>query len=136
MRGLVPELALRAAERPLGEQRDIHADERTALDALRDIAHIPDAQPSDVIRRLLALLRAGRLNYGRLARFARAEPPRVRALVGAMGDELYKRAGTGHRSANAITALRKSLNPLTRYVIPGVNDILPCAATWRIKSSR
>lgn len=130
---LLPGIALHTSERPLAEQPGIRAEERTALDALRDVARIPDARPGDIVRRLLALLRAGHLDYARLARFARAEPPRVRALLGALGDEL-RATGAGARApATAVHALRASLNPLTSFAIPGVRAELSRAADWKIK---
>ena len=134
-RDLLASVAVRARTRPLRDQPLIRADERTVLDALRDIRAIPDAAPADAIRRILALLRAGRLNYGRLARFGLAEPPRVRAILGAIGDEL-RNVGTPGVSARAIARLRAGINPLTRFVLPGAAEGLPHAAkAWHLVNS-
>ena len=129
----IPGLAVYASPRPLTAQPGIRPEERTALDALRDITHIPDAPPADVLRRLRMLLRSGRLNYARLARFAAAEPPRVRALLGALGEDLRASANHARVPGSAIRALRASLNPLTRYAIPGARTVVATAAGWGIK---
>jgi hypothetical protein len=133
-RGAVPGVRLHARARPLAAQKGIRPEERTALDALRDIARIPDAHPASVLRRIGTLFRSGQLDYDRLARFAMVEPPRVRALLGALGEEL-RRAHAGRRvPTRAIERLRESVNPLTRFAIPGAREALPHAAdAWRIK---
>lgn len=125
---------LYARTRPLDAQKGIRAEERTALDALRDIARIPDALPADVLRRLGTLFRSGELDFVRLARFARPEPPRVRALLGAMGEEL-RYANIGRRvPLEVLRELRESLNPLTSFAVYGARAALPnAAAAWRIK---
>jgi len=120
--------------RPLDKQKGIRAEERTALDALRDITRIPDAHPTDVVQRIGALIRTGDLDFSRLGRYARAEPPRVRALLGALGDML-RRANEGHRiPVSVLTALRRSLNPLTTFHIRGAREVFgDVAARWRIR---
>lgn len=127
-------IAVRASDRPLGTQVGIRSEERTALDALRDILRIPDARPADVLRRLLTLFRSGVLKYGRVARYALAEPPRVRALIGALGDELRATGAARHAPAHAVEALRASLNPLTYFAVPGASDVFRSASKWRIRS--
>lgn len=123
--------------RALAAQRGIRAAERAALDALRDIVRIPDARPETVLRRLTTLLRTGELDYARLAKFAKAEPPRVRALLGAMGDEL-ERSGprvSTKTSRAAIAKLRATLNPLTTFRVHGAQHALPLTARdWKIVS--
>jgi hypothetical protein len=137
-RTAVAGVRLHVSERPLEAQRGIRAEERAALDALRDVTRIPDAPPAAVLHRLGQLIRAGDLDYPRLTRFAGVEPPRVRALLGALGEELRAR-DSGTRTARrvptaAIEALRADLNPLTSFRLPGVRDALPHAAdAWRIK---
>lgn len=125
---------LYATTRPLDAQRGIRPEERTALDALRDITRIPDALPGDVLRRLGMLIRSGEFDFVRLARFARPEPPRVRALLGALGEEL-RHANVGRRvPVKMLRELRESLNPLTSFAVPGVSAALPhSAAAWHIK---
>ncbi|HEX5829561.1 MAG TPA: DUF6088 family protein [Gemmatimonadaceae bacterium] len=130
----VGRVTLYATPRPLDAQKGIRPEERTALDALRDITRIPDARPEDVLRRLGMLVRAGELHYVRLARYARAEPPRVRALLGALGEEL-RHANVGRRvPAEVLDELRETLNPLTSFVIRGARAALPhAAAAWKIR---
>jgi hypothetical protein len=130
----VPGVRLFAAIRPLDKQKGIRSEERIALDALRDITRIPDAHPAAVVRRIGTLIRTGDLDFLRLARYARAEPPRVRALLGALGDML-RRAGEARRiPLNLLNELRKGLNPLTTFHIRGAREAFgDLAAHWRIR---
>ena len=98
--------------------------ELAALDALKDLERIPDATPVDTIHRIVELVRSGRLSLKCLVRLARHEPPRVRALVGAIGSHL----GAG----KTVARLKKSLNPLTTFALD-VGDALPNAAEWQIR---
>lgn len=131
--GAIPGVRVRVSERPLDAQQGIRAEERAALDALREITRIPDASPATVLRRIKVLLRAGRLDYGRLARYAGAEPPRVRALLGALGEALLLEDGNRPVDGDTLRQLRRSLNPLTAYHVPGADSVLPTASAWRIK---
>ena len=99
-RNPVPEVCLHFAERPLDAQPGIRPAERTALDALRVITRNPDVRPFDVLLRLKTLLRTEGLDFGRIARYASAEPPRVRALLGALGEDL-RTEGSARVSARA-----------------------------------
>lgn len=127
-------IRLYVTPRPLDAQKGISPDERAALEALRKITRIPDATPETVLNRLGAQLRSGRLEFERLARFAHAEPPRVRALVGALGDEIRHTTGDRGVPAQAIDRLRKSLNPLTSFAVRGACTALPhVAAAWKIR---
>jgi hypothetical protein len=105
--------------------RGLSVEERAALDALRDLRHIPDTTPDATIRRLIDLCRAGRLSFARMLRAAKSEPPRVRALLGLMGTLLDKPAGS-------LAALRHSLNPLTAFKL-GLSDVFPAATGWNIR---
>jgi hypothetical protein len=129
---VVPGLSVRISSRPLERQRGIRPEERTALDALRDVTRIPGSSPREVLLRLKALLQWRRLDFARLARFARAEPPRVRALLGAMGEDIREESARSARvPARALEALRKGLNPLTTYRCDA-EGVLKHAARWRI----
>lgn len=120
--------------RPLDAQKGIRPDERAALEALRKITRIPDARPSDVLERVGMLVRSGELDFVRLARFASAEPPRVRALLGALGEELRHKNVVRRIPTEVLDELRESLNPLTSFVVRGAREALPhAAASWRIK---
>jgi hypothetical protein len=98
--------------------------ERAVLDALRDLRRIP-ASPAEVVRKIRDMFAAKRFSFSRLARRALNEPPRVRALLGAIGAEL----GADRK---ALTALRKSLNPMTTFRL-GVAEALPHASEWQIQ---
>jgi hypothetical protein len=119
-------MPLRFVSRPLSEQKGIHEEERTALDSLRDIEKIPDTTPAKTISRMTHLVSRGQFDFARLARFALAEPPRVRALLGAIGEE------AGIDSA-ILQPLRRSLNPLSTYRIPDAVSALSHSKEWHIK---
>lgn len=122
------------SERPLEKQEGIRPEERTALDALRDLSRIPDSSARDVLERLRVLLVARRLKFERLARFALSEPPRVRALMGALGEDILMRRDGGKRMfSRGLRALRAKLNPLTSYQIRGAAGALRRARAWRIR---
>lgn len=94
------------------------------LDFLRDRGRTSELSPRATIARLLELLaEPGR--YRRLLEVSGSEPPRVRAMLGALGEELE---GTPAR----LDALRRSLNPLSRFDF-GVLSALPNARAWQAK---
>ena len=130
----VGRVTLYSTPRPIDAQKGIRPGERAALEALRKITHVPDARPGDVLRRVAMLVRSGDLDFVRLARFARPEPPRVRALLGALGEELRQARVTRRVPARVLDELRASLNPLTSFTVRGARAALPrAAAAWRIK---
>lgn len=101
--------------------------EAALLDFLRHGGRTSELSPEDTIRRTLMLLsEQGR--YRRLAEVAEAEPPRVRALLGALGERLG-----GH--PKALAQLRESLNPLSRFDF-GLFAGLPNAKAWQAKERR
>lgn len=124
-------ISLHMVSRPLHLQKGIRPDERTVLDALRDVNHIPDATPEDVVVRLKTLFRSNKLKFGRLTKFAIAEPPRVRALLGAIGEDL-KAEGTNVRLKD-LECLRKSLNFLSAYRMPDISTFVRHAESWNIR---
>ena len=94
------------------------------LDFLRHGAKFSELTQEDTIRRLSALLsERGRLN--RLLKVADSEPPRVRAILGAMGERL----GLTRRT---LQRLRASLNPFSRFDF-GTLAALPNAGAWQAK---
>jgi Family of unknown function (DUF6088) len=92
--------------RPPG-RAGLSAEDGAILETLRDRARHSDLSPRRTIERLLRLL-GDRDRFGRLAAAALAEPPRVRALLGALGEELGM-------PESALGPLRESLNPLSRF---------------------
>jgi hypothetical protein len=94
------------------------------LDFLRRGGSTSDLSPHETVRRLLSLLGEKR-HFERLLPIAETEPPRVRAMLGALGEALGKRP-------RALAPLRQSLNPLSRFDF-GVLRILPAAHRWQAK---
>ena len=94
------------------------------LDFLRHGGRTSELSPDDTIRRVMKLLsEPGRLE--RLLKVADTEPPRVRAILGAAGEQI---GSDGRR----IGRLRTSLNPLSRYDF-GLLAGLPNARSWHAK---
>lgn len=77
------------------------------LETLRERARSSDLSPEATERRLLSLV-SDPADFRRLASAALAEPPRVRAMLGALGQQ----AGA---PASALKLLRESLNPISRF---------------------
>ena len=97
------------------------------LDFLRHGAKFSEFPPEETVRKLLAILsERGRLS--RLLRVADSEPPRVRAMLGALAEQL----GT---SRAHLQHLRTSLNPLSRFEF-GALKALPNATAWQAKEKR
>ncbi len=82
---------------------------------------------AETIRRTLALLaQDGR--YERLVQVADTEPPRVRAMLGALGEEL-------HCKPQILQQLRRSLNPICTFDF-GLFVRLPKARDWQARKRR
>lgn len=94
------------------------------LELLRDRARASDLDAEATIARLVARLR-DQADFRQLAEASLAEPPRVRALLGALGEH------AGQASA-VLQPLRDSLNPLTRFDF-GPLRALPNARDWQAK---
>ena len=97
------------------------------LDFLRNRASSSELSPEDTVDRLLAYFREpGR--FARLLEVAPSEPPRVRALLGAIGQHL----GQPERR---LAVLRESLNTLSRFDF-GTLAALTCARQWQAKERK
>jgi hypothetical protein len=95
------------------------------LDAIRYIKKIPDAAIVSSCKRLLAILNSLSLkDKAALVKLALKYPPSARALLGTLLED----TGNGQLTG----ALKKSLNPITIYKLPGVNKI-SVAGKWNIK---
>jgi hypothetical protein len=81
--------------------------------------------PEETIRKTLKLLTEDR-RYERLLRVAAFEPPRVKALLGALGEQL------GMNPA-ALDRLRVTLNPLSKFDF-GLFAGLRTAIQWQAKA--
>lgn len=94
------------------------------LDFLREGGRLSELSPERTVERTLMLLQEDD-RYARLLGVVETEPPRVRALLGALGERL----GAADK---LIERLRASLNPLSRFSF-GVFAALPNAKDWQAK---
>jgi hypothetical protein len=96
----------------------------TLLDFLRNRGASSELSVEETVVKLLAYFREpGR--FERLLKVAPSEPPRVRAMLGAVGQQLG-------RPAKRLAALRESLNPLSRFDF-GNFAALEFARYWQAK---
>jgi hypothetical protein len=94
------------------------------LDFLRRGGSTSELSPAATVRKAIALLsEKGRLE--RLLKIADSEPPRVRAMLGALGEQLGKNPATLRR-------LHASLNPFSTFDF-GLLAGLPQARKWQAK---
>ena len=77
------------------------------LDFLRRRGETSELSPAETIRRLLKLM-SEKGRFERLLKIVDSEPPRVRAMLGAIGEQVGKRP-------KILQQLRASLNPLSRF---------------------
>lgn len=101
--------------------------EAALLDVLRVGGRSTDLEPRAAVERVQALLREGR-TFDNLLRASATESPRVRALLGALGESVG-------RAPEELVRLRRSLNPLSRFDF-GVFAGLEEAAGWQAKRVR
>lgn len=94
------------------------------FDLLRNRGVSSELSPEDTIAKLLAYCGEGK-RFERLLGIARSEPPRVRAMLGAIGQELGK-------PATDLISLRASLNTASRFDFGRLVG-LPFARQWRAK---
>jgi hypothetical protein len=97
------------------------------LDFLRHAGKSSELSPDDTIRMTMHLL-SERGRFERLLKVADSEPPRVRAMLGTLGQQLGK-------SPAALRRLRESLNPFSRYDF-GMFAGLKYAREWQAKERR
>lgn len=94
------------------------------LDFLRQAGRTSELPPPETVRRTL-LLFSEKGRFERLLKVADTEPPRVRAMIGAIGEELEKDPAARRR-------LHASLNPLSRFDF-GQLSSLRHARHWQAK---
>jgi hypothetical protein len=94
------------------------------LELLRDRARASDLDAETTIARLVARL-TDPTDFRRLTEAALAEPPRVRALLGALGEQ-------ADQPETLLQPLHDSLNPLSRFDF-GPLRALPSARAWQAK---
>jgi hypothetical protein len=105
-------------------RRKLSGEDGAILELLRERGRSSDLPPKETVRRIKQLL-ADVERYQRLADAAFEEPPRVRAMLGALGQEL-------EMPAKPLEKLRDNLNPLSRFDF-GVLRTLRHAPEWQAK---
>lgn len=137
-RGEVATSALSVPRKLLGSDTVVHTrrpeawthlseSDAALLDFLRRAGKTGELSPEETARRTVALFREpGR--FERLLKVIDSEPPRVRAMIGAIGEEIGKKPAALHR-------LRASLNRLSRFDF-GLLKGLSCAGKWQAKGRR
>lgn len=106
------------------QRAGLSAEDGAILEILRERARSSDLSPAETVQRLQQRL-AEEDRFRRLAGVAVAEPPRVRAMLGALGQEL-------DMPQPLLDRLRKSLNPLSRYDFGHLTS-LRYARDWQAK---
>lgn len=96
------------------------------LDAIKDIKRIPDCSVSQAVKILSSKIsKLNEKQISDLVKYALLYPTRVRALVGAMLENLNIKANT--------EKLKQSLNPLTKIKLGLKENELPTIQNWNIK---
>jgi len=96
------------------------------LDAFRDFKKIPDLNKNSAIKILSnKILELNNKQKKELIEIALEYPPRVRAFLGALLENIDKKVN--------IKSLDDSLNPLSEYRLGITKDILPTVEKWNIK---
>ncbi len=97
------------------------------LDFLRNLGESSELLPDKTVEKLLGYFREpGR--FERMLKVAATEPPRVRALLGAIGEQLGQ-------PEPVLAELQESLNPLSRFDF-GILAALAHARRWQAKERR
>ncbi len=96
------------------------------LDALKDFKKIPNLdKKTGIIILMDELSKLANKQIGNLIKIVLAYPPRVRALLGTMLEEIGCNIG--------VRKIEDSLNPLSEYRLGIPKEILPTAEKWNIK---
>jgi hypothetical protein len=107
--------------------RELSETDAALLDFLRSRGELSELSPRETVVKLLEHFREpGR--FERLLKVAASEPPRVRALLGAIGQQLGK-------PESRLSFLRESLNPLSRFDF-GTLAVLEHALQWQAKERK
>jgi hypothetical protein len=120
----------------VGQETVIHArrpeawnglspEDAALLEFLRCGGETSDISPEQTIQKTLALA-GDKGRFERLLKVADTEPPRVRAMLGAIGEQLGKKP-------SALQRLHDSLNPFSRYDF-GLLAGLQNAKKWQAKT--
>lgn len=98
--------------------------EASVLDFLRGKALATDLESKEVIKRVLNILSEDNI-YEHLLKVSSTEPPRVRAMLGALGEKLNK-------PDQVLQKLKESLNPLSKFDFGNLSE-LQNASNWQAK---
>ncbi|MDZ4147724.1 MAG: DUF6088 family protein [Flavobacteriaceae bacterium] len=97
------------------------------LDALKDIKSIPDSSASNAIKILMPKIKVfEKKDIENLIKYALQYPPRVRALLGAIIENVFR------KNEFDVLPLKKSLNPSTTFKLGIKNTDLPTSQNWNI----
>jgi hypothetical protein len=107
--------------RPLS-RLELDREDGALLELLRDRARFSDLSPKETVERLVTGI-SDPERFKRLAGAAQSEPPRVRAMLGALGEQ-------ADMPADSLESLRTSLNPLSKFDF-GVLGVLPNVRRWQ-----
>lgn len=99
--------------------------ERIILDALNDIDSIPGTYPQKALLKIKEIIKSGKVNINDLGKSSLIETPRIRAIIGALGQEL-------NMDKNLLKQLKLSINPGTVYLLD-IDSVLKFAKEWNIK---
>jgi hypothetical protein len=105
-------------------RQELSSEDGAILETLRERARHSDLSPEATAMRLKRLLSSEK-RYMDLAKVALDEPPRVRAILGAIGEEL-------EMPERILARLRGSLNPLSRFDFGQLRS-LRYAERWQAK---
>lgn len=97
------------------------------LDFLRHGGKTSELPPDETVNKLLKHFREGG-QFERLIQVAESEPPRVRAILGAIGQQI-------HCQKSLLISLRESLNPLSKFDF-GNLITLKYAKQWQAKEPK
>lgn len=104
--------------------KTLSSKEAALLDFLRQRGKNSELSPEETVKKLLEHFREENL-FESLIRVAESEPPRVRAMLGAIGQQIGSQKGI-------LIALKRSLNPLSRFDF-GNLITLKYAKQWQAK---
>jgi hypothetical protein len=103
------------------------SDEAALLEFIRRGGRDSELSPEQTITRLSQLISESK-TLRKLLDAASSEPPRVRAILGALGEKI----GADEKD---LARLRRSLNPLSKFNF-GIFSVLPAAREWQAKDAR
>jgi hypothetical protein len=108
------------------EWADLRQTDAALLDFLRGGGKASELTPEETVRKTLALV-SEKGRFHRLLQVSDSEPPRVRAMLGALGQQIEK-------DKKPLRRLRSSLNPFSRFNF-GALAGLRYASEWQAKGS-